>query len=131
MTSSVTVCSTWILVFISRKKYSPSPKATSIVRRAVAHRSGRVHGDLTDPLARILGHSGRRRFDELLVPALDRAVPLAEVHDGAVRVGEHLDLDMARVIEVPLDVDAGSEKYASPRGARTRARSTSSPWARP
>ena len=36
---------------------------------------------------------------------LDRAVPLAEVDDVAVRVREHLHLDVPRVLEVPLDVD--------------------------
>ena len=36
---------------------------------------------------------------------LDRAVALAEVDDVAVRVGEHLHLDVARILEVALDVD--------------------------
>src|SRR5206468_5501057 len=39
------------------------------------------------------------------VPALDGAVALAEEEDVAVRVGEHLRLDVARVLEVALDVD--------------------------
>ena len=39
--------------------------------------------------------------------ALDRAVALAEVHDVAVRVGEHLDLDVARLLDVALQVDGG------------------------
>ena len=38
--------------------------------------------------------------------ALDRAVALAEVDDVAVRVGEHLHLDVPRILEVALDVDA-------------------------
>ena len=29
--------------------------------------------------------------------------PLVEVHDIAVSVGEHLDLDMARPTQIPLD----------------------------
>src|SRR3954454_25228173 len=37
--------------------------------------------------------------------ALDRAVALAEVDDVAVRVGEHLHLDVAGIFEVALDVD--------------------------
>jgi hypothetical protein len=74
--------------------------------RAVTDGSGRVDGDLTDPRAEVLGHGGRRRLlDELLVSALDRAVALAEVDDGAVRVCQHLDLDVARILEVALDVD--------------------------
>ena len=41
------------------------------------------------------------------MPPLDRAVALAEVDDVAVRVGEHLHLDVARILEVALDVDGG------------------------
>ena len=37
--------------------------------------------------------------------ALDRAVALAEVDDVAVRVREHLHLDVAGILEVALDVD--------------------------
>ena len=37
--------------------------------------------------------------------ALDRAVALAEVDHVPVRVGEHLHLDVARVLEIALDVD--------------------------
>ena len=38
---------------------------------------------------------GRRLLDDLLVTALDRALPLADGPDGAVPVGHHLDLDVA------------------------------------
>ena len=52
------------------------------------------------PAPEVGRHDRRRRLlDELLVAALHRAVALAEVHDVAVRVGEDLDLDVAR----PLD----------------------------
>ena len=37
--------------------------------------------------------------------ALDRALALAEVHDGAVVIAEDLELDVARVLDVLLDVD--------------------------
>jgi hypothetical protein len=87
--------------------------------RAVADGSGRVDGDLPDPLAELLGHGrGRRLLDELLVAALDRAVALAEVDDGPVGVGEHLDLDVTRILEVPLDVDrgVGEVRLALPTG---------------
>ena len=75
-------------------------------RGAVAGGAGRVDRDPTDPVAQ-LGVDGRRRrlLDQLLVAALDRAVALAEVDDVPVRVGEHLNLDVARVLEVLLDVD--------------------------
>jgi hypothetical protein len=39
------------------------------------------------------------------VPALDRAVALAEMDDVAVRIGEHLHLDVARIDDQLLDVD--------------------------
>ena len=51
--------------------------------------------------------SGRRRLlDDLLVAALDRAFALAQVDDVAVLVAEHLDLDVARVLDELLDEDA-------------------------
>src|SRR5207249_1345097 len=44
---------------------------------------------------------GRRRLlEHLLVAALDRAVALAERRDVAVPVGEKLDLDVARPLEI-------------------------------
>ena len=108
MTSSVTVCSTWMRVFISRKKYSPSrdEQALDRPRAAVADRTRGVDRDRADALPQ-LGVDRRRRrlLDELLVAALDRAVALAEVDDVAVPVGEHLHLDVARILEVALDVD--------------------------
>ena len=73
--------------------------------------------------------AGRGRLlDQLLVAALDRAVALAEVDDVAVRVGEDLDLDVARVGQVALEVDASaSEKNFSPsRAAPSKASSSSS-----
>ena len=66
----------------------------------------RVDRDLPDPASELRSDGGRRRLlDELLMAALDRAVPLAEVDDVAVSVGEHLHLDVSRILEVPLDVD--------------------------
>jgi hypothetical protein len=49
----------------------------------------------------------RRRglFQDLLVPALDGALPLAECEDRTVLVGEHLDLDVAGAFEVGLAED--------------------------
>ena len=87
---------------------------------AVADRRRRVGRDPADPLAHLGVHMGARGLlDHLLVAALDRAVALAEVDHVAVRVGEHLDLDVARVLEVALDVDpvVGEELLAFARGA--------------
>ena len=60
-----------------------------------------------------------RLLDELLVAALDRAVALAEVDRVAVLVGEDLDLDVARVGQVALEVDGrvAEELLALARGA--------------
>ena len=44
-------------------------------------------------------------LEQLLVAALDRALALAEVDDRAVMIAEHLELDVARVLDVLLDVD--------------------------
>jgi len=41
-------------------------------------------------------------LDHLLVPPLHRAVALSQVHDVAVRVGHHLDLEVARASDQPL-----------------------------
>ena len=121
VTISVTQCSTCTRVFISRKKYSPSWSRPSIVPgRAVADGLGSLRADLADPLAQLgVDRRGGRLLDHLLVTALDRAVALEEVDDVAVRVGEDLDLDVARVGQVALDVDrrVGEELLALARGA--------------
>jgi len=95
-------------------------QALDRARAAVVDGLGRVGGHLADVLAQLGVDGGRRRLlDELLVAALDGAVALAEVDDVAVRVGEHLDLDVARVGEVALEVDGrvGEELLALARGA--------------
>ena len=104
------MCSTWIRVFISRKKYSPArgEQPFDRARRAIAHRPRRLDRDRADPLPQLVVDRRRRRLlDELLMPALDRAVALAEVDDVPVRVGEHLHLDVPRILEIALDEDRG------------------------
>ena len=50
-----------------------------------------------------------------------RALALAEVDDVAVLVGDDLDLDVARLLDVPLDVDvAVAEARRPPRPTRWR-----------
>src|SRR5690606_4900905 len=62
---------------------------------------GGAHG-----LAQLGRERGRRRLlDELLMATLDRALALAEVDHVAVRIRQDLDLDVARALEVLLDVD--------------------------
>jgi hypothetical protein len=72
-----------------------------VLRRARERDRGVAH-----VLAERGRHDGRRRLlDQLLEAALDRAVALAEVDVVAVRVGDHLDLDVARLLDVLLEVD--------------------------
>ena len=72
----------------------------------VLHRAGRVDDRAAELAAHLLGDRDRRRLlEQLLVPPLDRALALAEVHDRAVVIAEHLDLDVARVLDVLLEVD--------------------------
>ena len=57
-----------------------------------------LRDDLADPLALLGGEGGRGGFlQHLLVAALQRAVALAQVDRVAVAVGDHLELDVARV----------------------------------
>ena len=72
----------------------------------VADRAHRALGSGLHLLAR-LGRQRRRRrlLDQLLVPALDRALALADREHAAVRVAEHLDLDVPRGVDHLLDVE--------------------------
>ncbi len=64
---------------------------------AVSHRPRRPDRGGAHRLAHGGLQPGRRSLlDHLLVPALQRAVALEQVHDVAVVVGEHLHLDVAR-----------------------------------
>ena len=74
---------------------------------------------LAHALAQRGGDRGRRRFlDHLLMAALDRAIPLAEMDDVAVLVGEDLDFDVAGVGDRALqDQLARCRRRSSPRSA--------------
>ena len=87
--------------------------------RPVVDGASRVDRESADARAELGPDGGRRRLlDELLVAALDRAVALAEMDDVAVRVREDLHLDVARVVEVALDVHGGvgEVRLAFPHG---------------
>ena len=60
----------------------------------------------------------RRLLDDLLVAALQAALALAEVHDVAVAVGEHLHLDVPGVQHEPLE----EQGVVTERGGRLAAR---------
>ena len=81
-------------------------QALDRARADVADRTGSFDRHAAHALAQrpIDGRRGRL-FEHLLVTALERAVALAEVDHTTVQIGEHLDLDVARVVHVLLDVD--------------------------
>ena len=54
----------------------------------------------------LVEHGRGRLLDHLLMPALHRAVALAEMDAVAVVIGQDLQLDVARPIEVLLEIDA-------------------------
>ena len=74
--------------------------------RAVAELPGRGDRDLSDTLP-LRGVQRRRgRFlDDLLVPPLNRAVAFAEMDDTALAVGQELNLDVARLGQILLQID--------------------------
>ena len=72
----------------------------------VVHGASRRDRRSAHPLAQLVRDAvARRLLDHLLVTALDRALALEQVHDVAVPVREHLDLDVARLLDELLDVE--------------------------
>src|SRR5690348_8538678 len=72
-------------------------------------RTGRAVADRARQRDRLRPHRGarlgidkraRRLLDYFLMTPLDRAFALAQMHDVAVGVAEHLDFDMARLLYV-------------------------------
>ena len=86
----------------------------------LAHRLG-------DRLADLVARAGveRRRgafLPDLLVPALQRAVALAEMDGVALAVAQHLDLDVARLLEIFFQIDRIVAERGLGFGARGRQR---------
>jgi hypothetical protein len=74
----------------------------------VAHRLGGAHRQLADVFALGFGQLGRGGdLDELLVAALDGAVPLVEVDAVAVAVADDLHLDVLGIDHALLDEHLG------------------------
>ena len=72
----------------------------------VGDRPRRAQRRVGHPGAQVDVERGRRRlFHELLMPPLDRAFPLEEVDQVAVRVADDLHLDVPRLEEVLLHID--------------------------
>ncbi len=73
-------------------------------RAGVVHAARRVARRRADARAgRLIEKRRRRLLDDLLVPTLQAAFALAEVHHVAVTVGEHLHLDVAGVQDESLE----------------------------
>src|SRR5258706_128053 len=63
------------------------------------------NGCLSESTAeRLVQGRGRCFLEDFLVPTLQRAVTIAEVHDAAVGIGEQLNFDVARVLDQGFDV---------------------------
>jgi hypothetical protein len=76
-------------------------------------------GDATDGPAEFLVDGRRRRlFEQLLVPALDRAVSLPKMHDMSTVVGDNLHFDMAGFEKISFEID----RVVAERGLRLRLR---------
>ncbi len=86
----------------------------------ITHRARGLDRGLAHGGAHLGRHAGGRRFlDDLLVPPLQRAIALEQMHHVAVGVGEDLDLDMARREDVFLHQHARIAECA--RGLALRA----------
>ena len=85
----------------------------------VVHGFDGFDGDAADFPAELFV-DGRRRcfFEKLLMPALDRAVALAEMHDMPTMVGDNLHFDMAGLKKISFEVDG----IVAERGLRLRLR---------
>ncbi len=106
--ASVTGCSTWMRVLTSRKVEVALVVEEELERAGVGvlHGARGIDNRGAELAPHLLGDGDRRAlFEQLLVPALDRALALAEMDDGAVVIAEDLELDVARALDVLLDVD--------------------------
>ena len=122
MTASVTGCSTWMrAVQLEEEELAAGEHELRRARADVPDRAREGHSGLGH--ARAEGgveRRGRRLLEHLLVAPLHRALALAEPEHGAVPVGEELDLDVPRPLEVALEeqpaVAEGRQRLASGRG---------------
>ena len=112
VTISVTGCSTWMRALTSMKYRLPCLVHQEFDRTGVGVPDRGQRGLRACP-KRCRRTSeverGRGRFlEQLLVPALDAALALAQNLDVAVLVGEHLKLDVAGRADVLFQIDVGS-----------------------
>src|SRR6185312_11485241 len=76
-------------------------------------RLGQFNGRCLHARARLrIDRWGRTLLDQLLVPALNRAVALPHRRVMSMLIGKDLNLNVARMIEIAFDVDAVVTKVA-------------------
>ena len=72
---------------------------------------GRKHGSLTHRRAPLSRHPvGRRFFDKLLMPSLNRTFTLTEMKRVPMRIGHHLNFDMPRTDQAFFEIDRSVPK---------------------
>src|ERR1019366_7360484 len=85
----------------------------------VADLAERFADDVSDFLAQLGRHLYRRRLlDQLLVAPLNRALAFSQADNVAVLVAQHLELDVARVLDIAFQVKVAVAEGA--RGLRLR-----------
>src|SRR3954447_2407066 len=100
-------------------------------RSLIAKLFYRGHSDVAHARPQFSRHLRRRRLlDQLLVPALHRAITLAEMNRVAIAVAKHLDLDVAGIDDGALQDDGGITERAlrlRPRAAERTRKSRAAP----
>src|SRR5664280_1307201 len=92
---------------------------------AVANAPCSVDRGRTESLSRRIIQQWRRRlFDDLLVTSLQRALSLAQMHDGAVLVAEHLHLNVSWSYDEALQKEIVVTERGKRLTTRTRERLT-------
>ena len=95
-------------VHFDKEKFAVFIQEFERSRTAVADAFAGFDAGFADFLALSGGDAGRRGFfDDFLVAALHGAVALAQVDGVAVFVGQHLDFDVARALQVAFHVNHG------------------------
>ena len=75
-------------------------------RTHIVHRARCGYGRSAHALAQGLAHAGGGRFfQHFLVPALHRAVALKQIDAVPMRIGKHLNLNVARALHIFFDQD--------------------------